>query len=143
MEEWKCLENYNYLVSNYGNVKRVNGNALKIQKNNYVPICKNGKVKLFKVSRLVAELFLENNLNNKIVNHIDGNKLNNNVNNLEWVSRKDISIHSLKNKNKHLKRKLDDDGIEWIKNSNENIYKIAKIFEIKPIDVKRIKKLSK
>lgn len=59
----------------------------------YYRLSKNGKKKMFYAHRLVAETFLENNDNLPVVNHIDGNKLNNNINNLEWVSYSDNTKH--------------------------------------------------
>lgn len=46
----------------------------------------NGKRKYVRVHRLIAETYLPNPLNYKQVNHKDGNKLNNNINNLEWCT---------------------------------------------------------
>ena len=53
-----------------------------------VVLCKGGKDKPCKVHRLVAEAFLENPDNLPDINHIDENSHNNNVNNLEWCTRK-------------------------------------------------------
>jgi hypothetical protein len=47
---------------------------------------KNGKVKLCKIHRLVAEAFLENADNKPFVDHKDGDKLNNNLSNLRWAT---------------------------------------------------------
>lgn len=60
----------------------------------HVTLSKNGKKKTFLVHRLVAQTFIPNIDNLDQVNHIDGVKTNNNVNNLEWVTCKDNIIKS-------------------------------------------------
>ena len=108
-EIWKDIENYEglYQVSNYGNIRSLNaiinckgakgienhirkGRILKPSINTkgyyYVNLSKNGKVKNLRVHRLVANAFLKNEYNLPIINHIDGNKLNNNILNLEFCN---------------------------------------------------------
>lgn len=98
-EEWKDVENYEglYQVSNLGKVKSLKDNNGKPRekimkqektKNGYLRImlCKNGKRERFLVHRLVAQAFLENPSNLPCVNHIDENKENNQVDNLEWCT---------------------------------------------------------
>lgn len=112
-EEWKDIKNYEglYQVSNLGNVKSLernksNGKGLvkideKILTQNItnwgyckVALYKNGARKYYKVHRLVAEAFIPNPNNKEQINHIDGNKLNNNVNNLEWNTRIENMNHA-------------------------------------------------
>lgn len=60
-----------------------------------VGLYNNGKVKRFKIHRLVASAFIPNDNEAKdCINHIDGNKWNNTVGNLEWCTRKENSLHA-------------------------------------------------
>lgn len=90
---WKQIPEYeNYAVNEYGEVKNVNTNhimATDINSAGYerIQVRKNGKSKKLFRHRLVAQNFLDNPNNYKEVNHIDGNKHNNHVSNLEWCDR--------------------------------------------------------
>lgn len=79
-----------YRKSRNGTVRFCKGRILKLKTNNQgylqVNLYKNGKVKTFRVHRLVAEAFLPNPDNLPEVNHKDENKLNNCVSNLEWCT---------------------------------------------------------
>lgn len=68
-------------------------------KNGYYSVClyKDGKAYSKLIHRIVAQTFIPNPDNLPQVNHIDGNKTNNNVNNLEWVSNSDNIKHAIKN----------------------------------------------
>jgi DNA-binding transcriptional regulator YiaG len=55
-----------------------------------------GKCKTFAVHRLIASVYIPNPLNLPVINHLDGNKENNSINNLEWCSHKDNVQHAEK-----------------------------------------------
>ncbi|MBE6156988.1 MAG: hypothetical protein E7161_04530 [Firmicutes bacterium] len=103
MEIWKSIEGYeNYEISNLGNVKSLYNNIIRkprIGKNGYyyITLWKNGKCKSKKNHRLVAEAFIPNPDNLPQVNHKDGNKLNNCVDNLEWCTASYNVRHAIKN----------------------------------------------
>ena len=96
-----------YQVSNFGQILSLNYNRtgraelleLFYNRQGYlqVQLSKNGKRKTFRVNRLVAETFLENPDNLPEVNHIDEDKTNNRVDNLEWKSHKDNCNHGTRN----------------------------------------------
>lgn len=98
-EIWKDIKGYEgkYLISNTGKVKSLNYNNTKKSKllkqnniNGYNTVClwENSKSKRCRVNRLVAEAFISNPSNLPEVNHKDENKMNNNVDNLEWCDSK-------------------------------------------------------
>ena len=77
---------------------------------------KHGKGKRYKVHRLVAITFVENPNSFTEVNHKDGNKLNNTVNNLEWCTRSQNVKHSYDTKLKRgSKTKLSETDVKVIK----------------------------
>ena len=109
-EIWKDIPGYKgYQISNFGNVRSLPRNTNNqynkglIKKPNIhhgycrMQLISDGVKKWFFVHRLVAEEFIPNPNNLPQVNHIDGNKQNNNVNNLEWCSSQENINHALKN----------------------------------------------
>jgi len=119
-EEWRQVAGYEglYMISNLGRVKSlprlvkrsIGGSyttkervlkggttCYKKRKTGYrfVILSKDNKSKNFYVHKLVAQAFITNNKNKSQVNHIDGNKLNNTVTNLEWCTPLENSRHAI------------------------------------------------
>lgn len=112
-EIWKDIVEYEgiYQVSNLGRVKSLerivlsNGVAMKrkervLKSSNrqgyrQLTLAKNRSRVQKSVHRLVAEAFIPNPDNKKEINHIDGDKTNNIVDNLEWCTRRENAIHSV------------------------------------------------
>ena len=98
---WKYIEGYGntYQVNNIGQIRN-RSKILKQSINQYgyyqVSLYKNGKKKTELVHRLVGITFIPNPDNKLTINHIDGNKLNNNLNNLEWATMKEQIHHCVK-----------------------------------------------
>ena len=107
-EIWKPVKEFEdrYLISSYGRVMSLQTNAGKaIQRLKTLSPSRNGQyveVQLFikdvvyhkAVHRLVAEAFLDNPAGKPFVNHKDGNKVNNHVDNLEWCTCQENIQHA-------------------------------------------------
>lgn len=117
IEVWKDIKKYEcyYQVSNKGRIKSLaryvynkDGTVQRFRMETIktpikstdgylmVKLCVNGINKTIGIHRLVAEAFIENPNNYPEVNHIDTNRKNNNVNNLEWCAHQSNVAHSAK-----------------------------------------------
>lgn len=100
-EIWKDIDGYDgrYAISTWGRVKSIHG-ILKPYENHKgylkIGLQKDGASHKHRVHRLVAQAFIPNPDNLPEVNHIDGNKQNNSVTNLEWVDGKTNREHGEK-----------------------------------------------
>lgn len=106
---WRKIKGYEteYEINRTGDIRRLTtkkgclgGKILKHGKasNGYIKIelCKNGKVKTFQLHRLLAQHFIDNPDNNPQVNHIDGNRSNFSLSNLEWVTARENLLHAIR-----------------------------------------------
>ena len=116
MEIWKPMFGFEhrYEISSFGRIKSLpkkekfrgsyrNREAklmrARLSHNGYLHLSlrtDDGKYQTHRVSRLVAQTFIPNPDNKSQVNHIDGNKLNNTVENLEWCTPKENTQHAIK-----------------------------------------------
>jgi hypothetical protein len=105
---WIQYKNTNYFVNELGQIKTTNWKNAKIERN--MSPCINssgyyqtvfvidGNNKSVTIHRIIAEVFIPNPDKKPEVNHKNGNKLDNTVENLEWVTRKENIQHCIDNK---------------------------------------------
>lgn len=140
LEIWKEVSGFEglYEVSNLGRVRSLDHTTNITPKNNKAPYerfvkgrilngtdCNGyhrfslGRGHLIDAHILVARTFIPNPENKRCVNHIDGNKKNNRVENLEWSTHSENQFHSSKNAlmqlgSKHVHSKLKEEDVRWI-----------------------------
>lgn len=158
METWKPIPNFEneYEVSSLGNIRSIDRyvnhyiknakrlykgkqKALRFDKDGYLrcTLKKDGKKFNFRVNRLVAIAFIKNSDNKNIVNHINGIKSDNRIENLEWVTNSENIIHAVKNR--FIKTSLTDEEAIEIFNSRLSNRKLGIIYNINSTIVWRIK----
>lgn len=145
MEIYKTIEGFeNYQVSNLGNIKSFNygrENIIKTTKNKFgylnLTLFKKGKRYYFSVHRLVATTFIQNPENKKQVNHINGVKTDNCVENIEWNTCKENMTHAFSvglNKGKkgflNVNSKLNEEDVLFIRSSDLSRKELSVIYNI-------------
>jgi hypothetical protein len=98
LEEWKTFRNTRYMVSNWGRVKNAETDKIlkgKITDNGYRSYCLtiDSKKKSYFGHRLTYEVWKNSDM--KIINHIDGNKLNNRIENLESITNQENNLKAI------------------------------------------------
>ena len=132
-EEWRGVVGYEdyYEISNKGRLRNTNTKRLRklfVNKNGYhvcsVSLGSRSIKPCWKIHRLVASAFKENSENKPLVNHVDGNKLNNHVTNLEWVTYSENSKHAVETGlvniikgEDHTSSKLTNEIVEFVKDN--------------------------
>jgi len=124
MERWKTIKGFeNYLVSSMGNVRHMDSSKIRQQQINrlgYVTVMFEdfNKKKCNKsIHRLVATAFIPNLQNKPDINHIDGNKLNNCIKNLEWCTKSENQKHR-----RIMEKKVNDSQIKVGKVANTKYF---------------------
>lgn len=135
-----------YIITEYGEIiNKITGHKLKPQPNSkgYLRVQLGGK--RYFVHRLVAEKYIPNPENKEQVNHINGDKTDNRVENLEWATNQENRDHAVKN---HLHlcgedcswSKLTWSDVNYIREHKEiSSTEIAKVFNISPSHVRDIR----
>lgn len=163
-EIWHKVKDYEkYLeVSNLGNVRTIDRNvsqgnhslfikgklcSLRLKKNGYLQIdlrLGDKKRKWFLVHRLVAIAFIKNPKGLKTVDHINNNKQDNRVENLQWLTNKDNTNKAVKdglcsNEEAHYKAKLTKEQIISIRQDSDFHWKIAEKYKVARSTITAIK----
>lgn len=116
IEQWNQIPNFSrYKISSFGNIfdikRNIQYNFSNTKEDNYISVSlvNDNNIRCsFSVHKLVAVAFIENPLQLTIVNHIDGNKKNNNVSNLEWCTSSYNTKHWHKLEGERLKKLKDN-----------------------------------
>ena len=104
---------YDNYITQDGRVLNKSGieRKYKYKKYKYVSLCKDGSQLFISIHRILAIHYIPNPENKEQVNHIDGDKLNNNLDNLEWVTRSENTKHAYKLG--LMRRKFGSDNPNW------------------------------
>lgn len=172
ISEWKTIPETKdlYQASIYGDIKSNDRTIIKMNRWGYeselkkkgrilkpwvdsggyyvVYLCVDGNRKAVNVHRLIALTFLPFVENKLHVNHIDGNKKNNNIDNLQWCNRSENMVHAVETGLLPVRNmqgsnnpfsNLTDEIIRAIRSDNRRQYLIAKDYGIHQTSVSLIK----
>lgn len=148
-EIWKAIKGFEkcYEVSNFGRIKSLEREIKTKDGRSYirkekilsspvantgyarVALFNGGKVREADVHRLVAETFLDNPNGYKYVNHLDENKTNNNVSNLEWCTNRHNAIYSNGKKVKRINDKGEVKLYESISSTSDDGFNSSHVGE--------------
>lgn len=159
-EKWVETKYNGYFASNLGRiqsmVKRKSGKiewfllTNKPRPDGYIRICLNKKYEYRKdyAHRIIASAFIDNPDNKPFVNHIDGNKSNNYIYNLEWATRSENAQHAMNilgvksMGSVHYLTKLTDEDVAMIKKMRGHGVTLKQIAEIYDIQLSTIGKIT-
>ena len=156
VENWKTIKNYeNYQISDFGNVKMTENNLTRKERQlkplittkgyHRVRLYQNNISKFYFIHRLVAEYFLTNIENKNTVNHINGNKSDNSLINLEWNTYRENMNHSIENKlsscgERNGRSKITQIQAEEIRKSTLTSNQLSEIYGIHKSNINRIRR---
>ncbi|QDI90242.1 hypothetical protein EPH95_02860 [Salicibibacter halophilus] len=156
---WRDIDGYEkyYQVSNTGEVRSkdrevYNGRGFRFSKGRILNKSKtttgylkvdlrvNGRRKSVKVHRLVAKAFIENPGNKPNVNHIDGNPINNNADNLEWCTQKENMSHAHETGlvNSNVSKYANEIINEYKSDSDTNIRTLSKKYKCAHVSIRKL-----
>ena len=134
-EEYRDITGFpNYQVSNMGNIRNIKRGKQKKPGHTTtgylkVDLYKNSKRSTRKIHRLVADAFIPKDPTKTDINHIDGNKKNNKVTNLERCTKSENMQHAFKHNLVHLKGRKSSYGMLGKKNPNGGAQKRIRVIE--------------
>lgn len=138
MELFKIIEEFpKYKISNFGNILNSKGEKLVVGKRKsnsgyiQVRLFKDGRYYYRYLHRLIAKAFIPNPNNYRTINHINGDKLDNSISNLEWASDAQQQRHAFLKSLKPIGKSFTEDQVY-------DIYNMFFLQRLKPIQISKI-----